>query len=119
MNGPQWLCAEENWPKWTGRTSILFAREENGVTAMTKTMTKTQGDRPEGIGNVMDASRYSSYRKLLRITGYVMRFVENCKLGRNERRLDALSASDLQRAGLRWIRYEQQCEFGGEIESIR
>ena len=30
-----------------------------------------------------------------------------------------LSASDLQRAGLRWIRYEQQCEFGGEIESIR
>ena len=54
---------EENVVKSCGESSINISDVEN-----------------VGVGEVIDIGRSSSLKKLLRVTGYVMRFVRNLKI---------------------------------------
>ena len=76
-HGPQFLLlTEENWPSNTPvilDTEIIELKQnQNTITVLTST---TESVIPE-IGKVIDIKSYSSLQKLLRITAYVMKFVD-------------------------------------------
>jgi hypothetical protein len=62
--------------------------------------------------------KISSLRKLLRITGWIRRFIHNY-LHPTYPTIGPLTADELQQAKLCWIRRVQQQEFGLEIQTIR
>ena len=70
------LLTEENWPSNTpvilDKEIIELKQNQNTITVLTST---TESVIPE-IGKVIDIKSYSSLQKLLRITAYVMKFVD-------------------------------------------
>ncbi|VDI65145.1 Hypothetical predicted protein [Mytilus galloprovincialis] len=56
---------------------------------------------------IIDIERYNSYRKLNRITAYVMRFATNCRATETERKKELLRIDEIENAKFLWIRYTQ------------
>ncbi|VDI06559.1 Hypothetical predicted protein [Mytilus galloprovincialis] len=107
FSGPKWLNSKEDWPTWNG----------NNVTSSVCTTMSENDDKIEtmennqnvciGIGEIIDIERYNSYRKLTRITAYVMRFATNCRAKETERKKDLLRIDEIENAKFLWIRYKQ------------
>jgi len=55
--------------------------------------------------------------KLTRVVAWVLRFVDNCRSHRQERRKGSLSPEELQNAEIRIIRAAQQEEFFEEYRA--
>ena len=53
--------------------------EENVVDPCREGSTNVNGVENVGVGEVIDIGRFSSLETLLRVTGYVMKFVRNLK----------------------------------------
>ena len=74
--GPVWLSQDENsWPileQENHRTPESTEEEKRTITALT-----VMGE--SHIGNIVNISYSSSFEKLVRITAWVMRFVNNLK----------------------------------------
>ena len=80
LNGPRWLTNSEKWHTWDhDTTSALTAitNESQEYLPADIHVTSTLDFLP-GIHNLIDIERYSQYKKLLRITAYVMRIINNC-----------------------------------------
>ena len=63
-----------------------------------------------GIGEAIDCTKFSSVDKLLRVTSYVSRFINNVKfrIGKSEVILnDELSADEMNASKIIWLKYEQ------------
>ena len=63
-----------------------------------------------GIGNVIDCRRFGEFSKLLNVTSYVYRLVNNFKarFGRNcQQVVGELTLKKIQRSKLKWVQYEQ------------
>ena len=61
-------------------------------------------------GDVIDCRRVGKLSKLLNVTSYVYRFVNNFKarLGRNcQQVVGELTLEEIQRSKLKWVQYEQ------------
>ena len=57
----------------------------------------------------IDKTRYSSFKKLLKVTAYVNRFINYIE---SKRKLDKeLTANEINRAGLMWIKYIQEKHY--------
>ena len=63
----------------------------------------------EGIGKVITIEKFSCLKKLLRVTGYVLRFVRNLRrcLDGKEKVIGELVAKDLEEAERVWLIHEQ------------
>lgn len=67
---------------------------------------------------VIDATRYSSLTRLLRISAYVLRFIGNLKAklsGRTNRVVKEFSATEVKQAEWYWIKTIQSSSFEDEI----
>ena len=53
--------------------------EENVVNSCRESSINVSGAENVGVGEAIDISRFSSLEKLLKVTGYVMRFARNLK----------------------------------------
>ena len=67
-----------------------------------------QAEREHRISRVMDCERYSSYSRLLRVTAYVFRFINNCR--ERKKRGAELTAKEIEEAETKWI-CDMQSEF--------
>ena len=74
--GPDWLTNKNNYPiqPLAMSTMLLTDVGEKDVGTFETLVTKT-----DGIHNLIDIDRFSRYRKLHRVTAYVMRFIQNCR----------------------------------------
>ncbi|XP_063436301.1 uncharacterized protein LOC134717737 [Mytilus trossulus] len=118
FSGPKWLNSKEDWPTWNGNnvtSSVCTTISENDDKI--ETMENNQNLRI-GIGEIIDIERYNSYRKLTRITAYVMRFATNCRATEAERKKDLLRSDEIKNAKFLWIRYTQGKIFSNEINCI-
>ena len=63
----------------------------------------------EGIGKVITVEKFSCLKKLLRVTGYVLRFVRNLRrcLDGKEKVIGELVPEDLEEAEGLWLIHEQ------------
>ncbi|XP_071138915.1 uncharacterized protein [Mytilus edulis] len=114
MKGPEWLTDKSNWPQWKNKEShILSTTIEQGQS----TSEPQQKIRSyEGISKIMDIQRYSSYQKLLRITAYMYRFINNCR--NNDKLTGNLSVNEIQTASTAWIRDSQLRKYPDVIECL-
>ena len=79
-NGPKFLLVGEKM--WSSQDILLSEDkdlEENVVDPCREGSTNVNGVENVGVGEVIDIGRFSSLETLLRVTGYVMKFVRNLK----------------------------------------
>lgn len=80
----------------------------------TSTVTTTS---EQGIHRVIDIDRFGSYQELLRVTAYVMRFIQNSKS--SKRRPEPLLPNELLQAEKTWLIDCQSSSYPAEISNMR
>jgi len=122
-NGPSWLSECFKWPQITLNVHIPDEEADDiVVTVSTADDSSTSGSDPSNgnsIHTIVDATTYSSYKKLLRVTVYVNRFISNCKTPSRARETGALSVTELRQAELLWILNTQSNSLKDEKDAIR
>ena len=114
--GPAWLLDNRKWPTWDIEKTATLTSLTESESEQCDTCLSVQVDR---LHEIVDVSRYSDYRKLLRVTAYVMRFVANCRArSSSHRQLGPLTADELRDAEHLWISDCQRNRYSDVIESI-
>ena len=117
-SGPDWLTDERNFPG-------LQLMTENAILLATtdEQQDEVQTQTEPGIHNVMDIKKFSIYRKLIRVTAYVIRFINLCKAKlRTSRSLSCikpLTVPELQEAEKLWLLSCQSTSYHAEITSLK
>ena len=104
LKGPSWLKSRDDWPE---QPEIVEAPEILSEKVTTKIFASKDNDVSHtGIDTVMDylLQRFK-HDTLLRIIGYIMRFVTNCKGGKLQ---GPLSTAEINRAENAWIKLAQK-----------
>ena len=118
MHGPAWVTNDEKWPIWTtaDRTSTpTYETAERQISSIT-IANITIDDKPKGIARVIDLERFNHYKKLLRVTAYVLRFISNC---RHQKKTGSLSITDINDAALERIRSAQQTSYPDNYQCLQ
>ena len=66
--------------------------------------------KPGRIGEAIDCTKFSSFDKLLRVTSYLSRFINNVifRIGKSEVILyDELSTDEINTSRIIWLKFEQ------------
>ncbi|XP_006811861.1 uncharacterized protein LOC100373153 [Saccoglossus kowalevskii] len=118
-NGPPWL-SQGDWP-----ISDLYDSAVHHIstadTSEGELEHTPQSDTPTetGIQHMVDAIRYSSQNKLLRVTALVLRFISNTRHRNQTLKNGYLTAEEIQRAEHVWIKDIQQAAFYEPIKSLQ
>lgn len=107
LHGPSWLTEKTEFP-----TSDMNSFEHQStpeeptkvVLTTAREITSTQG-----ILQIVNLDRYSSYHKLIRVYAYVLRFINNCLS--SQKTSGSLTAKELNTATINIIRHVQHKEF--------
>jgi transposase InsO family protein len=110
FHGPTWISTPDNWPVWQVDTYVTMATITDPVNRQDDTTTL-----PQKNISFIDVSRFSSLTKLLRVTAYVLRFINNC---RGRRQNEPLSTDELRRAEELCIRSCQMSKYQEEMTDI-
>ena len=114
-NGPEFLTKDESeWPRQNhGFIETEDAMKEiiKSPTPTTHVVTTIAQVGQTGIHHVIDASHYSSFKKLLRVTAYVLRFTKGSVYPKGSE----LTAEELRYAEELWIKAIQYHTFPEEI----
>ena len=131
-NGPQWLQQpRDKWPKWelpetkpnpeTRGTDTVFYEAKlivgEGVQSSNYGTQSNSKELTSGIGNVIKEENISSLSRLLRITAWLLRFVD--KLRKQTSNNGPLIASEINRAKLKWDLYVQDRCYSEVIQMIK
>lgn len=106
-HGPQWLVRHpDNWPRnTTAKTPLPEAKKTN-----LQVLVIDAWESP------IDAGRYSSYLKALRVMSWVLRFMTNAS--RADKLTGEPTTQEIEAARLRWIRVVQQESFAAEHRAL-
>ena len=99
-------CSQEFATELRKKNAILLVSQEKSAT----------------IGNLIDLSRYNDYLKLLRITAYVLRYLNNLKIKRNHGSLvlkPYLNAGEINQAMKLWIEDNQRSFNNDDIAKVK
>ncbi|XP_054709284.1 uncharacterized protein LOC129218990 [Uloborus diversus] len=110
FTGPEWLKNEENWPKSISVDD--FCDEALGM-EMRKQEVLFLATVNEDL---LDLKRYGSYRKVLRVTAYIRRFIYNCR--HDDKRVGSLNADELNEAENYCILNTQEHAFLSEKNTL-
>ena len=114
-NGPSWLSDESKWPQWNSTLSLHLQTDD---TEVEQPVPMDPTEPHTGIHKIIDLSRYSTLTKLLHVTGYVLRFINNLR-DSTARQTGTLSVTELNTAQFRWIFDCQQQQFPTEIQHLK
>lgn len=107
-HGPSWLAKPpHHWPQRTLKTNTHLPEEKT---------TSRQILIVETPNPVVEATNYSSYWKLLRITGWILRFQTN--IMKRDRMSGELTAYELTESRIYWIRTVQHQSFPADFEAL-
>ncbi|XP_071153661.1 uncharacterized protein [Mytilus edulis] len=113
MNGPQWILNRENWPTWTRKiedcSTMVTVSDDNTDDKSTNASTQRI--------SCIDIQRYRSLEKAIRVTAYVLRFIQNLRNLKDKRSIGFISVEERCKA-LKVIVTVQQETFKDEIESL-
>ena len=79
LHGPLWLLSKQNWPQWVPTNALLQLAEDDADYENTSTPTQASDRNATGIHNIVKISRYNSFSKLVAVTAYVLRYVQNSR----------------------------------------
>ena len=114
-NGPDWLQRNPvDWPK--PFIPISSHTEETKEVCFLATTSPARDP-------IFPLDQYSSYSKILRITAWIIRFIKNCQLhkenSQNTLNSGPLTVSELSTAESYWISLSQNQHFSREINSFK
>ena len=93
---------EKNLPSLGGDSLIEFEREEK------KSVLININEVHHSIGNVIVIEKFSCLQKLYRVTAYVLRFLRNIRVPKEERVMTSeLNVDEIREAEFRWIKENQ------------
>ncbi|VDI18657.1 Hypothetical predicted protein [Mytilus galloprovincialis] len=119
MQGPSWISDENSWPTWTPQV-----KQETLLLTTTDDSEKIKPCVLNGISKIIDLSRFSSLKKLLRVTCYVFKFVNICKskrpynLRKYARHGKDITKDEIDRATRTWITDIQNEKFSSEKQQL-
>ena len=105
-HGPSWLIQPEDlWPRQKSLVpTIETCEEERKVAVMTIAV-----NEPCGIERVVEINKYSTLRKLYRVTAWVTRFCHNIsRRNKSDKREGALTLEEIVESEELWIRMAQR-----------
>lgn len=112
-DGPDWLRLEpQDWPRGYTVSSSLVPEEEKEICLSTTIE----------YGEVIPLARFSSLSRLLRVTAWTLRFIQNCQARRNRLATGTsgpLAVEELTAAETLWLSNAQWCCFSAEVESLK
>ena len=74
----------------------------------------------EDVSRIIDCSNFSSLKKLLRVTAYVLRFIPRARAEENDiATMKELNASEIRQAEICWIRSVQAQTFEPELRQLQ
>ena len=76
-----------------------------------------QCDVNAGINKIIYNVKYSKYSKLLRVTAYIFRFINNCQ--KKTRLINELTSAELDHTERRWLKSCQENTYPDEITSLK
>lgn len=105
--GPQWLTGQpDDWPMITEDFKTPESCEEEKKSTSTLLVETKQ---ETGISAVVDVNDYSKLQRLVSVSAWVRRFVDNLKAGleKKPRRTGKLSVNELKTAEIEWVKSVQ------------
>ena len=112
FTGPEFLHQDpDSWPE---RPLVVSMPEADKERRKLKIVFPAQQHQ-----TVLDDNRFSSLKRLLRITAWVIRFASNCRSARQDRQSGTLTAEELQAAERYWIKVTQQRVFHKEMTDLQ
>ena len=116
FNGPEFLWrSKETWVK----ENTMFDVEDHDAEVKTSVYVNLVGIKNNLLSTL--ESRISCWKKLKRVFGYIILFVEkvkNCKASEKSRRKSLLDVAILQKAEEIILKLVQEQEFGSDIKNI-
>ncbi|XP_052268588.1 uncharacterized protein LOC127869969 [Dreissena polymorpha] len=123
QTGPEWITDTRRWPIWeTEPLLVNTILDEHAGTEMVPSHvlhTDISTGSLLNLQSVINISDNSSYRRLLRVTVLVQRFVKNCKLPHKERIYGTVNANELRCAEKLLLRHCQATEYNDEKISLK
>ena len=112
FKGPEWLCKHIN--EWPLHKEDFTHTEESAteLIANDRKRLETSMITQENVVCPIEIERYSSLTRLLRVTAYVLRFINNCRK-HAEKKVGELEAEEIQRSETFWVILTQK-EFKSE-----
>ena len=108
QKGPSFsLQGVEHWPS---QDFISLSSEEMPREAVSESTVMGVNSKPGGISEAIDCTKFSSLDKLLRVTSYVSRFINNVKFRIDKSKIilnDELSTDEINASRIIWLKYEQ------------
>lgn len=138
FRGPKWLrMAEETWPSDSSRN--LTAGEKHALLSEEKGTTVVATVNTPFHQDLIPLENYSSFQRVLRVTAWVFRYLRNrsqrgekieeedaiktkeiIKVNKHKQiPVSCLSAKELERAEMFWIRCAQRAAYLKESENLR
>ena len=115
-NGPAWLI-DGDWPICDAfDNKILTCQLEDSVNESNISDTTTPIDN--SLPKMIDIKRYSSLGKLLRVTAYVLRFINKLKKEKTITNSDYITVHELKMAENIWIKQIQTDVYSNEMMEI-
>ncbi|GBN55038.1 hypothetical protein AVEN_138554-1 [Araneus ventricosus] len=108
-NGPDWLSQHpDNWPT---KSDSLKEMPQCTAEARKPKVLCTATFQP-----VINASYFSSYTRLLRVTAWILRFLNNCKS--KHRLFQELTSDEIEKAQDYWLLVVKKQCFSAEIKAL-
>ena len=113
--GPPWLTTPQNWPTWQPEPAIHL----HAAAATVEEFIPQLPASPDiGLHQVIKLSNYNLPPKLLAVTAYTLRFINN--LCRSQPKLNGpLTAVELSSAQTRWVQACQELTYPRELVSAK
>ena len=105
--GPSWLTGRPD--EWPAMTEAYETPESQVEEKKSTTGLLTEAEHPSGIAAVMDVNDYSTLQRLVRVTAWVRRFVNNLRasVSQGNRSTGRLGADELKGAEIEWLKSVQ------------
>lgn len=122
-NGPEFLYKPESeWPReCNARNEPEFAMKEivKNPKSIVHALTNNIQEKPIDLRETIDVKRYSTMRRLLKVTGYVLRFKQGMTKKLKEKMSLVLSAEEINKAEELWIKCLQNESFTEEVSYLK
>lgn len=116
-HGPNWLLDERQWPSWDMQS--VSPLHVAALTAEEFVIPTPPIQNSTGLHKIVTPDNYSSLERLLAVTAYVQRFINNLKQCQQSRTTGPLTPAEFNTARLKWIKTCQEQIFASEISTLK
>ena len=119
--GPIWIGDKSKHPKTFIETNTaLSVLTDDDKEPLDDEESKTcENNIQFGIDRILDINNYGSYKKLLRVSAFVQRFIHNCRTVKSLRNVGAMTPDELQQSTILWIRCCQAIAYQDEVRALK